>query len=159
MVICVAEPRWLSDDEQRVWRSFQHAHSLLSRRLADSLAEQAGISEADYTVLVSLSEAPEGRLRARDLGADLGWEKSRLSHHLTRMGGRGLVERQECDTDARGADVVLTSAGRAAIEGAAPHHVEDVRRWFVDAVSPAQLKALGVACEAILAKLDETRPV
>jgi len=155
----MAVPRWLSDDEQRAWRSFQHAHALLNRRITDSLAEHAGLSEADYAVLVCLSEAPEGRIRARDLGADLGWEKSRLSHHLTRMERRGLAERQECDTDARGADVVLTPAGRAAIEAAAPQHVEDVRTWFVDALSPAQLKALGAACEAILTKLGETRPV
>jgi DNA-binding MarR family transcriptional regulator len=145
--------RWLTDDEQRAWRALQQMTAALDRRLADDLAAHSGLSDSDYGVLVCLSEAPEGQLRARDIAAELSWEKSRLSHHLTRMAGRGLVERRDCPTDARGAVVVLTPAGREAIEAAAPRHVEDVRRWVVDVLTPEQLAALGEACEAVLAKL------
>lgn len=149
----MTEPRWLSDEEQRSWRALQEMTAALDRRLGDDLAAHSGLSAADYGVLVCLSEAPDGQLRARDIAAALAWEKSRLSHHLTRMEGRGLVERRECPTDARGAFVVLTPAGRAAIEAAAPRHVEDVRRWVVDVLTPAQLAALGEACEVVLARL------
>ena len=132
---------------------------LLNRRLSDALSDHAGLSDADYAVLVCLSESPTGRVRARDIGVYLGWEKSRLSHHLTRMEKRGLVERRDCLTDARGADVVVTADGRAAIETAAPQHVEDVRTWFIDALTPSQRKGLGSACAAIIARLDdETDP-
>lgn len=155
----MAPPRWLTDDEQRTWRAFQHANIRLNRRLSDALSTHAGLSDADYAVLVCLSEAPAGRVRARELGVDLGWEKSRLSHHLTRMERRGLVERRDCPTDARGADVVVTPAGRAAIEAAAPRHVEDVRTWFIDALTPDQLECLGNACEAIVSRLaDDPEP-
>ncbi len=127
----------------------------LSGRVARELQRETGLSGADYEVLVNLSEAPEGRLRAFQLGGATGWEKSRLSHHITRMEDRGLVRREACASDSRGAFVVLTVAGREAIEAAAPRHVEHVRRWFVDALTPEQLDALAAISEAVLAKLGD----
>ncbi|MDP8977637.1 MAG: MarR family transcriptional regulator [Actinomycetota bacterium] len=127
----------------------------LSARLNRNLVRAAGLSLADYEVLVSLSEACEGRLRAFRLADALRWEKSRLSHHLTRMQRRGLLRREECPTDRRGAFVVLTDAGRTAIERAAPEHVEDVRRAFVDVLTPAQLDALDEISRAVLARLSD----
>ena len=151
----MTETRWLTDEEQRAWRAFQQMQMRLERRLGDSLASHSGLSESDYAVLVCLSEAPEGRLRVHEVGAELQWEKSRLSHHLSRMAKRGLVAREECPTDARGAYAVLTPEGRSSIELAAPRHVEDVRRWFVDVLTPAQLAAVGEAAELVLARLQE----
>ena len=151
----MAETRWLTDEEQRAWRAFQQMQVRLERRIGDSLARHSGLSEADYAVLVCLSEAPEGRLRVREVGAQLQWEKSRLSHHLSRMAKRGLVVREECPTDARGAFAVITPEGRTSIELAAPRHGEDVRRWFVDVLTPAQLAAVGEAAEVVLARLQE----
>jgi DNA-binding MarR family transcriptional regulator len=127
----------------------------LTRRVARDLQQETGLSAADYEVLVQLSEAPNGRLRPYELGGVTQWEKSRLSHHITRMVDRGLVKREACATDSRGAFVVMTAAGRKAIEAAAPLHVEHVRRWFVDALTPAQLDALAEISEAVVAKLDE----
>src|SRR3546814_15343138 len=89
-----------------------------------------------------LSEAPEGRLRIFELGAQLEWEKSRLSHHLRRMEQRDLIVREECDTDRRGAFVILTPTGRVAIEGAAPKHVAEVRDAFIYALTPDQLEPI-----------------
>jgi len=126
-------------------------HAQLSGRLRRSLQRDAGLSDADYGVLAELSEAPDERLRAFQLGRRLQWEKSRLSHHLRRMEGRGLVARQGCDTDRRGAEVVLTATGRAAIEGAAPKHVAEVRASFVDALTQEQLEQLGAIAAAVLA--------
>jgi DNA-binding MarR family transcriptional regulator len=149
----VSEPRWLNATEQRAWRSFVEMQAKLRRRVARQLQREAGLSESDYEVLVNLSEAPGGRLRALQLGLATQWEKSRLSHHITRMAERGLVVRERCATDSRGAFVVLTPAGRATIEAAAPLHVEHVRRWFVDALTAEQLELLAEISEAVTAHL------
>jgi DNA-binding MarR family transcriptional regulator len=112
------------------------------------------LSLSDYEVLVHLSEAPDGQLRAYQLSRALQWEKSRLSHHLTRMEGRGLVTRREGKTDGRGAFVVLTQEGRAAIEAAAPTHVADVRDAFIDVLTPAQLDTLAEISDAVLNRMS-----
>lgn len=148
-------PVWLDPKQQRAWRTYLAVHARLTARLRRSLLECAGLSDADYGVLVNLSEAPKGRLRARDLGAALEWEKSRLSHQLRRMEARGLVTREGSTTDRRGSVVVLTRAGRKAIEQAAPHHAADVRRWFVDPLTRRELDALTAIGDRILARLDE----
>jgi DNA-binding MarR family transcriptional regulator len=124
-------------------------------RIAQAIQHDTGLSGADYEVLVNLSEAPAGRMRAFELGRATQWEKSRLSHHITRMVERGLVQRESCPTDNRGAFVVLTPSGRSAIEAAAPKHVEHVRRWFIDSLTPEQLDALAEISETITAKLAE----
>jgi DNA-binding MarR family transcriptional regulator len=90
-----------------------------------------------------------------ELGQATQWETSRLSHHLTRMERRGLVRREPCETDSRGAHVALTASGLAAITDAAPKHVEHVRRWFLDALSAEQLDALAGIADTVLARLDE----
>lgn len=149
------EPRWLTEDEQAVWRSYLRMQGQLSAQLNRQLQESSDLSLAEFEVLVRLSEAGEEPLRAFALATAMQWEKSRLSHQLTRMERRGLVERRSCPEDARGAFVHLTDDGRAALERAAPGHVEDVRRLVFDALSPAQVKALGRVAEAVLAALGD----
>ena len=146
--------RWLDEREQRTWRSFLTASHRLDAHLARCMQATADISMADFAVLVPLSEAPEGRLRAFGLGRELQWEKSRLSHHLTRMERRGLVAREDCGTDRRGAFVVLTAAGRRALEAAAPPHVEAVRAAVFDRLTPEQVERLGEVCDVLVAGLD-----
>lgn len=146
---------WLDPDEQRAWRTFLRMESRLQRHLAQQLQRETGLSEADFEVLVNLSEAEGDRLRAYELGDELQWEKSRLSHHLTRMEKRGLVAREDCPTDARGAFVRITRDGRTAIEQAAPTHVTEVRARFIDVLSAEQLRALEEICDTVLAALDE----
>jgi len=151
----MSRSRWLNRREQRAWRSFLLMERRLTGRVARELQRETGLSGADYEVLVNLSEAPDGRLRAFELGRATGWEKSRLSHHITRMEDRDLVLRASCPTDSRGAFVVLTDAGRTAIEAAAPRHVEHVRRFFVDSLTPEQLDALADISDAIVANLGD----
>jgi len=146
--------RWLDQREERAWRGFVNLQQQVRRRLARELQRTVGMSEADYEVLVHLSEAPDGRLRPYQLGRITQWEKSRLSHHLRRMGERGLVERQYCPTDNRGSFVAITETGRAAIAAAAPQHVEDVRRLFIDVLSPEQLDAIADIADTVLERLD-----
>ncbi|HRE00475.1 MAG TPA: MarR family transcriptional regulator [Ilumatobacteraceae bacterium] len=147
--------RWLSDDEQTAWRAVTSMSARLSARLQRDLQAQSGISEADYAVLVALSEAAEGRLRPYELGRATRWEKSRLSHHLRRMIARGLVERHDCPTDARGAFVTLTPAGHDTIEQAAPLHVESVRAAFVDSLTADELHTFGELAARIAAHLGD----
>jgi DNA-binding MarR family transcriptional regulator len=149
---------WLSDEQQRIWRSYLRMESLLPARLNRQLQSDSGLSIAEYAVLVPLSESSEGRLRPFELGITLNWEQSRLSHQLMRMQNRGLIRREQCPSDRRGAFVVLTDDGRAAIEAAAPGHVNAVRRLVFDQLSPEQATALGEACAAIVAALETDSP-
>jgi len=147
--------RWLTADEQRAWRAYVRAGALLTARLNRQLQVDSGISLPEYEVLVQLSEAPGGRLRPFQLSRALDWEQSRLSHLLSRMMRRGFIAREECAGDARGAVVVLTAAGRAAIEAAAPGHVAAVHQLVFNQLDGPQIAALGQASEAILAGLED----
>ena len=148
--------RWLEERQERAWRALQFMQMRLGAEFARQLAVESGLSYPDYMVLVSLTDQPDGRLRLFALGRDLGWEKSRLSHHVTRMVSRGLVTKEKCGADRRGAFVVVTELGRKEIEAAAPGHVAAVRRLFVDRLTPEQLDTIGEAAAAVLAGLDAT---
>jgi DNA-binding MarR family transcriptional regulator len=148
--------RWLDAAEERTWRALQFMQMRLEFELARRLAAESGLSYSDYAVLVALTDEPEGRQRAFELARTLGWEKSRLSHHVTRMAARGLVRRERCPFDGRGAYVVVTPKGREEIAAAAPGHVRAVRELFVDRLSAAELEAVRRAAETVLAALEES---
>ena len=114
--------------------------ALLDLQLTRDLAQDCGLSEADYDVLSNVSEAAGHSLRLGDLAAHMLWSKSRLSHHVARMERRGLVARQDCPSDGRGAVLTLTEAGWQAIRDAAPGHVESVRRHFLDLLTEEQVR-------------------
>jgi DNA-binding MarR family transcriptional regulator len=150
--------QWLTADEQRAWRAYMRTTTLLTARLNRQLQADSGLSLPEYEVLVQLSEAPNGTLRPFQLGLALEWEQSRLSHLLSRMSRRGFVVRRDCVGDRRGAEVVLTMAGSAAIKSAAPGHVAAVRRLVFDRMNSEQAAAFGQAFEAILAGLEDADP-
>jgi len=145
---------WLDAREERVWRALQFMQMRLTARLARDLALESGLSYPDYLVLVVLTDQPDGRMRAFRLGHELGWEQSRVSHHVARMAKRGLVTRERCDADRRGAYVVVTAAGREAIRQAAPGHVGTVRSAFIDQLDAGELDAIGAVADKVLAALD-----
>lgn len=149
----MAKPRWLDDRQQQVWQAYLHLNQYLYAFLEQQLVRDSGLSGADYKVLHPLSEATGGLIRARELGTEIGWDRSRLSHHLTRMERRGLVAREGCAEDGRGAMVRLTTAGRTAIEAAAPAHVGNVQRSFFDLVSKEELETLGAVFDRLLENL------
>lgn len=150
--------RWLTEDEQRAWRGLLQMTAQLNARMNRQLQEEFGISLADYDVLVVLSEAPAGRRRVFEVADALAWEQSRVSHQLARMQRRGLVAREECAADARGAFAVLTEAGRAAIGRAAPAHVGTVRQLVFDGLSRDQLAALTAVAARVLERLQAAEP-
>ena len=149
------EVRWLDEREERAWRALQFMQMRLEGELARQLAADSGLSYSDYGVLVALTDRPDGRMRLFELARDLGWEKSRVSHHIARMAERGLVQKEKCDSDRRGAYVVVTRRGRKELEAAAPGHVGAVRRLFIDRLTPRQLDAVSAAAEAVLTAFDE----
>ena len=117
--LSMATPHWLDERQARAWRVYLKLNQELYAALEVQLQRDSGLSGADYTVLVPLSTASDGVLRTRELGTEIGWDRSRLSHQISRMERRGLVAREECSEDGRGSMVRLTDAGRSAIEGAA----------------------------------------
>jgi DNA-binding MarR family transcriptional regulator len=147
---------WLTEREERAWRALQFMQMRLEGELARQLAANSGLSYPDYLVLVALTDRPDGRLRLYQLAQDLGWEKSRASHHVGRMVGRGLVTKEQCASDRRGYFVVVTDDGRRAIDAAAPGHVATVRRLVIDRLEPEQLDAVADVAEAVLAGLNES---
>src|ERR1700761_5057131 len=146
------EPNWLNAQEACAWRTFVDAHYRLEFHLSRRLQE-SGLSGADYEVLAMLSDHDGDRMPSHELRNALGWEKSRLSHQLRRMQKDGLISREPNPADARSTMVCLLPAGRAAIEKAAPGHVADVRRNFIDLLTPAELDMLATLNERILQNL------
>ena len=149
----MVEPRWLNERQQHVWQGYIHVNQNLFALLEQELVRESGLSGADYQVLHPLSVAPGGLLRARELGSEIRWDRSRLSHHLSRMEKRGLIVREECAEDARGLMVRLTKAGRRAIEDAAPAHAETVRRLFFDQLSKGEIETMAAVFDRVLDNL------
>ncbi|WP_234380307.1 MarR family winged helix-turn-helix transcriptional regulator [Streptomyces sp. CMB-StM0423] len=149
-------PQPLTARELRAWRTSFRMLELLRTRLEQQLQASSGLSNADYTVLALLSEAPARRLRAYELGRAAGWEKSRLHHQLTRMGSRGLVARERCGS--RGMYAVITEKGLSALREAAPGHAREVRRLFVDRLTAEELDRFAELAGAILDNLEEDEP-
>ncbi|HVL99849.1 MAG TPA: MarR family winged helix-turn-helix transcriptional regulator [Egibacteraceae bacterium] len=134
--------QWLNEREATAWRGLQAMQMRLEAALSRQLAAESSLSLQDFVVLVALTDYPDGRLRAFELARTLGWDKTRLSHHLKRMLDRGLVDKQACPTDRRGYFVAVTAQGREAIEAAAPGHVATVRRLFLDLVADDELETI-----------------
>jgi len=148
------EPRWLDETEQAAWRGYLDMNVRLSAQLNRDLQAAAGLSHADYAVLVQVSEHPKCRMRVLELARALDWEKSRLSHQLSRMQQRGLIDRANCADDRRGSFIELTPKGRRTIEDAAPTHVDSVRRYLFDLLTPEQVDTLGAITRQVLDQLD-----
>jgi DNA-binding MarR family transcriptional regulator len=146
---------WLNDEQQRIWRTYLTMAGRLHTAMHRQLQQDCELSLSDYDVLVALSE--HGSLRINELGELIGWEQSRVSHQLRRMRGRGLVQREGDDDDRRGALVTITEAGQAALETAAPGHVELVRSLVFDGLSEAQQRAFGEAIDTVLARIRDNR--
>ncbi|WP_330305644.1 MULTISPECIES: MarR family transcriptional regulator [unclassified Streptomyces] len=134
--------RWLSPAEQRAWRSFIAASSLLEDTIDRQLQAETGMPHLYYSILAMLSEAPDRRLRMTDLAETLKITRSRLTYGVTRLANDGLVRREGCPSDKRGQVAVLTDEGMAVLERAAPGHVEQVRAALFDHLTPEQVGQL-----------------
>ena len=150
----MAETRWLDDDQQRAWRKLVAVTMLLPAALDTQLQRDAELTHFAYLVLAMLSETPGRALRMSQLAARANSSQSRLSHVVSRLEERGWVRRERTAGDARGNLAVLTDGGYAKVVASAPGHVEAVRCYLFDSLTPAQVRQLDEICAAALARLD-----
>jgi DNA-binding MarR family transcriptional regulator len=144
-----AARRRMTARELAIWRSLLDTTAELRRILGAQLQQESGLSPSDYQVLLALSEADGRRLRSSELAACIDWERSRLSHHLGRMERRGLIRRDECAIDSRGAEVSLTQVGANMFQRATPPHMRAVKKHFADVLTPEQFEALADILQAL----------
>lgn len=147
--------KWLTKEQQRAWRAFVEAIRLLQESLDAQLQADADMPHAYYEILVRLAEAPNRRLRMAELATGTQSSRSRVSHAVARLEERGWIRREPCASDRRGQLAVLTDEGYDALAAASPGHVAQVRATVIDALTPAQLRALGDASGAIAQAIRE----
>jgi DNA-binding MarR family transcriptional regulator len=137
--------------ESVAWRGFLKAHAVLLKELDAVLEADHRLPLSSYSVLHELAEAPKRRMRMRDLAESVALSRSGLSRLVDRLGREGLIEREPCADDARGAYAVLTSRGARRLEQARPAHLAAVRKRFLAHFSPDELKQLAVFWDRLLA--------
>ncbi|MEO7261365.1 MAG: MarR family transcriptional regulator [Jatrophihabitantaceae bacterium] len=152
----MTETRWLSADEQIAWRSFVDGFRALIDVLDRQLQADSNLPHSYFEVLIPLSEAQGRTLRMSELAEAARSSRSRLSHAVARLEERGWVRRLNCPTDRRGQLAQLTDEGFAVVEAAAPGHVEAVRKYLIDRLSPAQIKAMGDIGAVLLASTSQS---
>ncbi|MFF7441099.1 MarR family transcriptional regulator [Streptomyces sp. NPDC008122] len=150
----MAEPRWLTDEEQHVWRAYLHATTLLEDHLDRQLQRDAGMPHVYYGLLVQLSQAPRRRLRMTELARSAKITRSRLSHAVARLEKNGWVRRENCPSDKRGQFAQLTEEGMEVLRQNAPGHVTAVRQAMFDRLSPEQVTQLGAIMRVMAEGLE-----
>ena len=149
----MAETRWLDEREMAAWHGFLEATSRVSRHLEQQLKDDAGLSHAQYEILVRLGDAPDGEVRMTELAEGLFTSKSGLTYQVSQLEKRGLVRRRSCPTDVRGVLAVLTTEGRDTLRAAAPGHVAAVREALIDVLRPDELDVMAEALGRVGARL------
>ncbi|MFI5768632.1 MarR family winged helix-turn-helix transcriptional regulator [Streptomyces sp. NPDC051658] len=148
------EPHWLSDEEQRVWRAYLHATTLMEDHLDRQLQRDAGMPHIYYGLLVQLSQAPRRQKRMTELAKDAKITRSRLSHAVARLEKSGWVRREDCPSDKRGQNAVLTDDGFEMLRRSAPGHVDAVRQAMFDRLTPEQVRSLGEIMQVVATGLQ-----
>ncbi|HEY3754311.1 MAG TPA: MarR family transcriptional regulator [Pseudonocardiaceae bacterium] len=145
----MGDARWLSTEQQRVWRNYMAATRMVESEIERQLQRDSGMPTTYYEIMVSLSEAPDRTLRMSELADRSRFSRSRLSHAVARMERAGWVERRDCPSDKRGAFAVLTEKGFDTLVAAAPGHVEQVRSALFDVLTEEQVDQLGEICATV----------
>ncbi|AIQ36394.1 MarR family winged helix-turn-helix transcriptional regulator [Paenibacillus sp. FSL R5-0345] len=131
----------VNEDEMRIWNMWKGSFKRIFGRVVKELSERTGLSEGDFGILDRLIQFGDGKLRQQELADSMNWDKSRLSHHLTRMEKRGLVKRGPLDAD-RGVQVIITSAGKAALDEALPIVSMAIRKYFLDQLTDQDIESI-----------------
>ena len=145
---------WLTEEQRQAWVKLVAVVELLPGVLEGQLRRDSCLTHFEYFVLAMLSEAPDHTLRMTALADRTNATLPRLSHVVSRLEGRGLVERLPCPEDGRATNVHLSDEGWSTIVAAAPGHVATVREYVIDALSPAQVRQLDSIATALLKRLD-----
>lgn len=154
----MVETRTLGPEEWEFWDTWMRAQRLLARELERGLQRDCGISKPEFSVLVTLWRAPGREMRVGELSESLDWEKSRVSHQLTRMESRGLVETTQSGAGGRRTGIGLTAAGRRAAESAIDGHAGNIRRHFLDSLTPEQAAVIRTWSEQTIDRIEPPRP-
>ena len=149
---------WLNDGQQESWRAVVALLTMLPAALDSDLRRTAGLTTFDYTVLASLSEAPQQTMQMSALAARASASLPRLSHVVARLEARGWLTREACGGDARATNAVLTKSGWEKVAATAPHHAQTVRDLVVDALSPSQFRQLGIIAQKIRHRIEGQPP-
>jgi DNA-binding MarR family transcriptional regulator len=157
MISAMAETRALDPEEWEFWDTWMRAQRLLARELERGLQRDCGISKAEFSVLVTLWQAPGGEMRVGELAESLAWEKSRVSHQLTRMENRGLVERTGSEAGGHRTGTGLTAEGRRAAQSAIRVHGDNIRRCFLDPLTLGQAAAIRAWSEQTIGRIGPGR--
>ncbi|WP_250006196.1 MarR family winged helix-turn-helix transcriptional regulator [Actinoplanes sp. M2I2] len=144
---------WLDADQRRVWLAWIRLQLRMTYEINRQLQADSALSMADYDVLTGLSVSPGNRLPISALANQLGWERSRVSHHVKRMAARGLVAMTAAEADRRVTEVTLTEDGGSLLRSAAPGHAALVKNLFFGDLPPAGLPALAESLEQIYANV------
>jgi DNA-binding MarR family transcriptional regulator len=151
----MTETRALEPEEWELWDLWTRAQRVLARELDRGLQRDFGISKAEFSVLMTLRRAPGREMRVSELSASLAWEKSRVSHQLTRMENRGLVETTECGAAGRRTRIGLTAQGRRVAQRAVLGHGGNIRRYFLDPLTTEQAAAIRTWSEQMLDRAED----
>ncbi len=146
--------RWLNKDQQKYWRHYIAANTMLHDRLSRELQESFDLTINDYEIMVRLSESEQRQMRMSDLARKCFLSRSRLSHQIDRMAKAGLVNRVQCPDDRRGQYAQLTDQGMATLVAAAPTHVEGVRVHLLDVLTDDEFTALGQMMKKLATHLE-----
>jgi DNA-binding MarR family transcriptional regulator len=155
----MGDPGTLRPEEWALWHTWMQAQRLLARELDRCLQRDYGISKAEFSVLMTLHQADGGQLRVGELADSLAWDKSRVSHQLTRMENRGLVERSAGEFSGRRIGIALTAKGRDAAQRAILGHAGNIRRYFFDTLTPEQAAAIQGWSRQVVGRLEAGRPI
>ena len=135
----------LSELELGAWRGMLVAHAAMTRRLDAELRARHGISLSSYEALMLLGTSETGRMRVSELSRGALLSISGMSRMIDRLTREGLVRREACEDDGRGAEVALTDAGRKLMTAARASHLSAVREGFLDHFDDDELAALADA--------------
>ena len=155
----MAQPPTLEPEEWELWDTWMRAQRLLARELERGLQRESGISKAEFSVLVTLRRAPGREMGVGELAESLAWEKSRLSHQLTRMENRGFVERTQYGATGRRTRIGLTAQGRRLAQRAILGHAGNIRRYFLDALTPEQAATIRAWSEQTIDHIEPEVPI
>ena len=154
MLSVMTEPRTLTPEEWEFWDTWMRAQRLLTRELERGLQRDCGISKAEFSLLVTLWQAAGREMRVGELSESLDWDKSRVSHQLTRMENRGFVKRTQYGADGRRAGIGLTAEGRRAAQSAVLVHAGNIRRYFLDSLTPEQAAVIRAWSEQVIDRIE-----
>jgi DNA-binding MarR family transcriptional regulator len=150
----MAETHTLEPGEWEFWDTWMRAQRLLTRELERGLQRDCGISKAEFSLLVTLWQAAGREMRVGELSESLDWDKSRVSHQLTRMENRGFVKRTQYGADGRRAGIELTAEGRRAAENAVLVHAGNIRRHVLDSLTPEQAAVIRAWSEQVIDRIE-----